>query len=251
MALTLRDRISLACSGNPDGEKSAQNSYRLYLSIVIQSLEVHGSSGRGLLERSFALDRIIVTIFTDPTTRANHSLRSGATRQMKSMTARWPVRSARPSRMRQYALPSPTPPSGKCRHGAAADSKKTFNKGQGMAAWQCGLCSHIYDEAKEGTRWADLPDDWTCPACGSGEDSFTLVATAAPATGASPASSLRSWFAHRARASRNSCASHHRSGTSSNPTSPRSTYSDRVLPPFIICVSMSCSFTLSEREVAS
>ena len=45
---------------------------------------------------------------------------------------------------------------------------------------QCALCSHSYDEAKEGVRWADLPDDWTCPVCGSGKDGFTLVATAAP-----------------------------------------------------------------------
>ena len=57
-----------------------------------------------------------------------------------------------------------------------------------MAAWQCNLCSHIYDEAKEGIRWADLPGDWTCPVCGSGKDSFTLVATAAPAPAATPTS---------------------------------------------------------------
>ncbi len=56
------------------------------------------------------------------------------------------------------------------------------------AAYQCGLCSHIYDEAKEGVRWADLPGDWTCPVCGSGKDSFTLATTAAPVPAAKPSS---------------------------------------------------------------
>ena len=51
------------------------------------------------------------------------------------------------------------------------------------AAWQCGLCSYIYDEEKEGTPWADLPDDWTCPVCGSGKECFAAVTPAA----ASPA----------------------------------------------------------------
>ncbi|MCK5802698.1 MAG: rubredoxin [Lentisphaeria bacterium] len=60
-----------------------------------------------------------------------------------------------------------------------------------LAAYQCELCSHIYDEAKEGVPWADLPDDWTCPVCGSGKDSFTIVrnAAAAPATPPAPPAS--------------------------------------------------------------
>jgi len=52
------------------------------------------------------------------------------------------------------------------------------------AAYQCDLCSHIYDEAKEGVRWADLPDDWACPVCGSGKGSFAPVT---PATGTTAA----------------------------------------------------------------
>jgi len=35
-----------------------------------------------------------------------------------------------------------------------------------MTAWQCNLCSHIYDEAKESTNWDDLSADWVCPICG-------------------------------------------------------------------------------------
>jgi glutamate synthase domain-containing protein 2/rubredoxin len=57
-----------------------------------------------------------------------------------------------------------------------------------LAAYECGLCSYKYDEAKEGVRRADLSDDWTCPVCGSGKDSFTLVTTAAPVSAATPTS---------------------------------------------------------------
>ena len=44
-----------------------------------------------------------------------------------------------------------------------------------MAAYQCGLCSYIYDEEEEGTKWRDLPDDWVCPECGVGKDEFEAV----------------------------------------------------------------------------
>ena len=44
-----------------------------------------------------------------------------------------------------------------------------------MAVYQCGLCSDIYDEEKEGVAWVDLPDDWLCPICGSPKDAFVLV----------------------------------------------------------------------------
>jgi glutamate synthase domain-containing protein 2/rubredoxin len=50
------------------------------------------------------------------------------------------------------------------------------------ATYLCDLCSHIYDEAKEGCAWSDLPDDWTCPVCGSGRNSFSPNEKAAPAT---------------------------------------------------------------------
>jgi rubredoxin len=46
--------------------------------------------------------------------------------------------------------------------------------------WQCVICGFIYDEAlglpdhgiAAGTRFADLPDDWTCPECGSPKSAF-------------------------------------------------------------------------------
>lgn len=46
----------------------------------------------------------------------------------------------------------------------------------------CNACGLIYDEAKgdpdsglaPGTRFADIPDDWSCPLCGVGKGDFTL-----------------------------------------------------------------------------
>lgn len=44
----------------------------------------------------------------------------------------------------------------------------------------CTLCGFIYDEAvgdpdsglAPGTRFGDIPDDWTCPNCGVSKDMF-------------------------------------------------------------------------------
>jgi len=49
-----------------------------------------------------------------------------------------------------------------------------------MAKWRCSVCGWIYDPkdgdpdrgVKPGTRFEDLPDDWTCPACGAPKDQF-------------------------------------------------------------------------------
>lgn len=49
-----------------------------------------------------------------------------------------------------------------------------------MGAWQCNLCSHVYDETRESMKWENLPDDWTCPICGSPKSSFTVVNSSAP-----------------------------------------------------------------------
>ena len=47
--------------------------------------------------------------------------------------------------------------------------------------WQCMTCGDIYDEAlglphegiAPGTRFADLPEDWICPTCGTPKSDFT------------------------------------------------------------------------------
>ena len=52
-----------------------------------------------------------------------------------------------------------------------------------MARWECIVCGLIYDESEgwpedgiaPGTKWADVPDDWTCPDCGVGKEDFELI----------------------------------------------------------------------------
>ena len=49
-----------------------------------------------------------------------------------------------------------------------------------MDKYVCDACGYEYDPAKgdpengvpAGTKWEDLPADWTCPVCGVGKDSF-------------------------------------------------------------------------------
>lgn len=50
-----------------------------------------------------------------------------------------------------------------------------------MDKYVCDACGWVYDPAKgdpdhgvaPGTAFVDLPDDWTCPECGVGKDSFS------------------------------------------------------------------------------
>lgn len=50
-------------------------------------------------------------------------------------------------------------------------------------SYMCLICGFIYEEAKglpeegvaPGTRWGDLPMNWTCPECGARKDDFELV----------------------------------------------------------------------------
>ncbi len=44
-----------------------------------------------------------------------------------------------------------------------------------MEKYRCTVCGYIYDEEKEGVKFSDLPDDWTCPLCGVGKDMFEKV----------------------------------------------------------------------------
>ncbi|MEG1742693.1 MAG: rubredoxin [Clostridia bacterium] len=46
----------------------------------------------------------------------------------------------------------------------------------------CDICGYIYDEAKgdpdldipAGTKWEDIPADFTCPFCGASKDNFSV-----------------------------------------------------------------------------
>ena len=49
-----------------------------------------------------------------------------------------------------------------------------------MKKYVCNICGYVYDPEQgdqdggisPGTSFADLPDDWICPICGSGKDEF-------------------------------------------------------------------------------
>jgi flavin reductase (DIM6/NTAB) family NADH-FMN oxidoreductase RutF/rubredoxin len=38
--------------------------------------------------------------------------------------------------------------------------------------FKCANCGYIYDEAAEGVKFADLPETWVCPSCGSDKSDF-------------------------------------------------------------------------------
>ena len=50
-------------------------------------------------------------------------------------------------------------------------------------SWLCVLCGFIYSEQDgapregiaAGTRWADVPEDWSCPECGAGKRDFEMT----------------------------------------------------------------------------
>ena len=67
------------------------------------------------------------------------------------------------------------PPLRSCLFMSASDYKK----------YMCVVCGFIYDEALGlpeeglalGTRWADIPETWTCPDCGVTKADFEMVET--------------------------------------------------------------------------
>ncbi len=52
-----------------------------------------------------------------------------------------------------------------------------------MAKYECVICGHVYDEEKgepehgiaPGTKWEDIPEDWVCPDCGAGKESYEKI----------------------------------------------------------------------------
>jgi rubredoxin len=53
----------------------------------------------------------------------------------------------------------------------------------GFKKFKCTACGYVYDEEagdpangiKPGTAFADLPDDWTCPLCGTEKEDFVEI----------------------------------------------------------------------------
>jgi rubredoxin len=52
-----------------------------------------------------------------------------------------------------------------------------------MKRYMCVVCGFIYDEEEglpedgfaPGTRWEDIPENWTCPECGAAKSDFEMV----------------------------------------------------------------------------
>ena len=41
-----------------------------------------------------------------------------------------------------------------------------------MGKYRCTVCNYIYDEAKEGKSFSELPEGWRCPVCNAPKDTF-------------------------------------------------------------------------------
>ncbi len=67
-----------------------------------------------------------------------------------------------------------------------SNKEATGNEALGTVfkTWMCLICGWIYDEATgvpeegivPGTRWEDVPINWTCPECGARKEDFEMVA---------------------------------------------------------------------------
>ena len=65
---------------------------------------------------------------------------------------------------------------------ALAHGLMTENQVQ-YKTWMCLICGFLYDEAAgvpdegiaPGTRWEDVPINWTCPECGARKEDFEMV----------------------------------------------------------------------------
>ena len=52
-------------------------------------------------------------------------------------------------------------------------SMRKIIKGEAeIMKYVCSICGYVYDEAAEGTLFADLPDSWTCPLCTAPKSAF-------------------------------------------------------------------------------
>ncbi len=66
---------------------------------------------------------------------------------------------------------------GKMPESPTMSSEATYSK------WMCLICGFIYDEAQglpeeglaAGTRWHQVPPNWTCPECGARKEDFEMI----------------------------------------------------------------------------
>jgi rubredoxin len=68
--------------------------------------------------------------------------------------------------------------------GQSTVSNTATSPNEEFKTWMCLICGWIYDEEAglpdegiaPGTRWADVPINWTCPECGARKEDFEMVA---------------------------------------------------------------------------
>ncbi|WP_066966233.1 FAD-dependent oxidoreductase [Microbulbifer sp. Q7] len=102
----------------------------------------------------------------------------GATKDEFVMLAVVPDKTAKAAQPQGAAAAGSTP----------APAQATSAQTTGNRIWECMVCGWIYDEARgapeegiaPGTRWEDIPDDWTCPECGVGKEDFDMVLVSQP-----------------------------------------------------------------------
>ncbi len=64
-----------------------------------------------------------------------------------------------------------------------ANEEKARQPAAGYKVWACMLCAFVYDEEAglpaegiaPGTRWADVPESWSCPDCSAKKNEFDMV----------------------------------------------------------------------------
>jgi rubredoxin len=86
--------------------------------------------------------------------------------------------------MRLLQLPNSTPttPLG-TDAGARWKNEIAGSRLHSMKRYMCLICGFIYDEAEglpedgiaPGTRWEDLPPNWSCPECGARKEDFEMI----------------------------------------------------------------------------
>ena len=80
-----------------------------------------------------------------------------------------------------------------------------------MKKYRCLMCGHIYDEEKEGTKFSDLPESWTCPMCGVPKAMFQEMEEDTSDDKKAEAAEASSHRICASRCSRSSCGrQHHR-----------------------------------------
>lgn len=64
-----------------------------------------------------------------------------------------------------------------------SSQRETGAAAEPFRSWMCLICGWIYEEEHgqpeegipAGTRWADVPMNWTCPECGARKEDFEMV----------------------------------------------------------------------------